>query len=66
MIEIILLTRQQAQEFRKQELEVMTGGLKTFTQEERLNDQLRYFKTTKMPFYIHHLNQTGLFVGISV
>jgi PAS domain-containing protein len=50
----------QAREFRNQELEVMRAGLQTYVQEERLNGQLRFFRTTKLPFFIHHLNQTGL------
>lgn len=29
-------------------------------QEERLNNKTRYLKTTKMPFHISHLNQTGI------
>jgi PAS domain-containing protein len=43
-----------------QEAEIKREGKKTFVQEQRLDGKVRYFSTTKMPFVIHHLNQTGL------
>jgi PAS domain-containing protein len=52
--------QEQAKLWREQELEIMRMGGKTFLQEERLNGKLRYLKTTKMPFFISHLNETGL------
>jgi GAF domain-containing protein len=43
-----------------QEQEIMREGKKTFVQEERFHDNIKYLKTTKMPFYIHHLDQRGI------
>ena len=50
----------QVEQFRSQEVEVMNTGKMTYLQEERLNEKTRYLQTTKMPFYIHHLDETGL------
>jgi PAS domain-containing protein len=43
-----------------QEAEIKREGKKTFVQEERKGNKLRYLQTTKMPFEIKHLNQLGL------
>jgi PAS domain S-box-containing protein len=49
-----------ARVYHDQELKIMAHGAETYIQEENLTGQKRYLKTTKMPFYIHHLNTTGL------
>jgi PAS domain S-box-containing protein len=51
---------EQVKMWEKQEQEIMVGGKKTFVQEERFQNKTRFLKTTKMPFHIHHLNQTGI------
>lgn len=43
-----------------QEQEIFQQGKKTFVQEERMHDRLRYLQTTKMPFTIKHLDQVGI------
>jgi PAS domain-containing protein len=51
---------EQAKEWAAQEAEIIKEGGRTFVQEERLHDKVRYLKTTKMPFYIQHLDELGL------
>jgi GAF domain-containing protein len=51
---------EQVKVWESQEQEIMREGKKTFVQEERFHDNVKYLKTTKMPFYIHHLNQRGI------
>jgi PAS domain-containing protein len=43
-----------------EEQEIMKSGKQTFIQEEVLHGRTRYLQTTKMPFFIQHLNETGL------
>lgn len=50
-----------AVEYRKTEVDIMENGTQTYVQEEQLTGDLRFLKTTKMPFYIPHLHQGGLF-----
>ncbi len=49
-----------AQEWRNQELEIIRKGKETYTFDETLHGQTRTLTTTKMAFYIPHLNETGL------
>jgi transcriptional regulator with PAS, ATPase and Fis domain len=52
---------EQAKIWGAQEAEIIREGKKrTYMQEERMNDKVRTFKTTKLPFIIHHLDQIGL------
>jgi methyl-accepting chemotaxis protein len=51
---------EQVKVWEEQELEIMKEGKKTFVQEERIHNKTRFLKTTKMPFYIQHLNQRGI------
>jgi PAS domain S-box-containing protein len=49
-----------AKVYREKELEIMAKGAETYVQEESLTGETRYLKTTKMPFYLPHIGQTGL------
>lgn len=49
-----------AQDWRNQELEIIRKGKETYTFDETLHGQTRTLTTTKMAFYIPHLNETGL------
>lgn len=51
--------------YREKELEIIANGAQTYIQEESLTGDVRYLKTTKMPFYIPHLDKTGL-LGIQL
>lgn len=53
-------TPDEAKKIRDKELEIMTGVSETFIQEESLAGVTKYLKTTKMPFYLPHLERTGL------
>lgn len=54
-----------AKEYRAKELEIITNGAETYIQEENLTGTKKYLKTTKGPFYLPHLNKTGL-LGIQL
>lgn len=43
-----------------QEMEIKRDGKKTFVQEQVLDGKVRYYKTSKMPFLINHLNEVGI------
>jgi methyl-accepting chemotaxis protein len=49
-----------AQEWRNQELEIIRKGSETYVFNETLSGETKTLKTTKLAFYIPHLNQTGL------
>jgi GAF domain-containing protein len=49
-----------AEQYAQTEREIMKEGAQTYVQEEDLKGKITYLKTTKMPFFIRHLNETGL------
>jgi methyl-accepting chemotaxis protein len=49
-----------AQDWRNQELEIIKKGSETYIFNENLHGEEKTLKSTKMAFFIHHLNQTGL------
>jgi PAS domain S-box-containing protein len=49
-----------AQEWRNQELEIIKKGSETYIFTENFDGEDKILKSTKMAFFIHHLNQTGL------
>ncbi|MFO7659031.1 MAG: PAS domain-containing protein [Bacteroidales bacterium] len=49
-----------ASEYYKKEEEIMKKGAEVYVQKEELTGELRYLKTTKMPFRIPHTNKIGL------
>lgn len=49
-----------AKQYREQELKIMKLGKQTYIQEEAITGELKLLRTTKLPFYIAHLEQTGL------
>lgn len=49
-----------AQEWRNQELEIIKKGVETYVFNETLNGETKTLMSTKMAFYIPHLDQTGL------
>jgi len=49
-----------AQDWRNQELAIIEKGFETYIFDETLNGKTKTLKSTKMAFYIPHLNQTGL------
>jgi len=49
-----------AQLWRNQELEIIRKGSETYVFTDQIGGEQRTLKTTKMAFYIPHLNQTGL------
>jgi PAS domain S-box-containing protein len=49
-----------AQQWRKQELEIMRKGSETYIFDESLMGETKTLKSTKSAFFIPHLNQTGL------
>ncbi|HEV8511847.1 MAG TPA: GAF domain-containing protein, partial [Cyclobacteriaceae bacterium] len=49
-----------AQEWRDQELAIIEKGSETYIFDETLKGKTKTLKTTKMAFFIPHLNQTGL------
>jgi PAS domain-containing protein len=51
---------EQVKVWEEQEQEIMREGKRTFVQEERFQNKTKFLKTTKMPFYIQHLNQKGI------
>ncbi|MBN2480150.1 MAG: GAF domain-containing protein [Bacteroidales bacterium] len=51
---------EEAKEYRAKELEIMAKGGETYIQEEKLTGEMRYLKTTKMPFKIATTGETGL------
>jgi PAS domain-containing protein len=51
---------EQAKVWAAQEEDIKREGKKTYVQEERIGNKLRYLKTTKMPFEIKHLNELGI------
>jgi methyl-accepting chemotaxis protein len=51
---------EQVKVWEQQEREIVTKGRKTFLQEERFHEKVRYLQTTKLPFYIRHLDQKGI------
>jgi len=58
--EIDRYTPDEAKKIRDKELEIMAGDSETFIQEESLAGGTKYFKTIKVPFYLPHLERTGL------
>ena len=52
--------QEEAREYRQKELEIIEKGGDTYIQEEDLSGEKRYLKTTKKPFYLPHLKETGL------
>jgi PAS domain S-box-containing protein len=54
-----------ARVYREKELEIINKGPQTYIQEESLTGDVKYLKTTKMPFYLPHLGKTGL-LGIQL
>lgn len=57
--------KETAQMLFDEEEQIKKEGGRTFEQKEYVNDADVYLKTTKMPFYIHYLDQTGL-LGIQL
>lgn len=51
---------EKAKELFAEEVEIMNTEAKTFMQTEDLSGERRILRTTKMPFYITYLKQTGL------
>ena len=49
-----------AQDWRNQELEIIKKGVETYVFDETLHGETKTLKSTKMAFYIPHLDQTGL------
>lgn len=49
-----------AQEWREQELEIIRKGSETYIFDENISGKTVTLKSTKMAFYIPHLNETGL------
>jgi PAS domain S-box-containing protein len=49
-----------AQDWRNQELEIIKKGSETYVFTENLDGEDKILKSTKMAFFIHHLNQMGL------
>jgi PAS domain S-box-containing protein len=49
-----------AQEWRNQELEIIKKGSETYIFEEHLNGDTKILRSTKMAFYIDHLDKVGL------
>ncbi|MFZ6010125.1 MAG: PAS domain S-box protein, partial [Bacteroidota bacterium] len=49
-----------AQQWRNQELEIIRKGSETYIFNEALSGETKTLKSTKMAFYIPHLDQTGL------
>ncbi len=49
-----------AQDWRNQELAIIKKGSETYIFDETLNGETKTLKSTKMAFFIPHLNQTGL------
>jgi methyl-accepting chemotaxis protein len=49
-----------AQDWRNQELEIIKKGSETYIFEENLNGEVKILRSTKMAFYIDHLDKVGL------
>ncbi len=49
-----------AQKLWEEEQEIIKTGPKTFEQQEHVHNQNRYLRTTKIPFFIPYMNETGL------
>jgi methyl-accepting chemotaxis protein len=49
-----------AQEWRNQELEIIEKGSETYIFKEQLNGETKILRSTKMAFYIDHLDKIGL------
>jgi methyl-accepting chemotaxis protein len=49
-----------AQDWRNQELEIIKKGSETYVFTENFDGEDKILKSTKMAFYIHHMNQMGL------
>ncbi len=49
-----------AQKIWEEEQEIIKTGPKTFEQQEYVHNQNKYLRTTKMPFFIPYMNETGL------
>ena len=56
---------EKAKELYSEELDIMNTGPKTFTQTEEFGGGKKILQTTKMPFYIPYLKETGL-LGVQV
>jgi PAS domain S-box-containing protein len=57
--------KEDALQYREKELEIIANGAQTYIQEETVTGEMRFLKTTKMPFYLPHLDRTGL-LGIQM
>ncbi len=55
-----LYPREIAQKYWDDEQAIKTGGLKTYVQKEKIGEEQRTLRTTKMPFFIAHKNETGI------
>lgn len=54
-----------ARQFREKEVHIMKHGAETYLQEDLEGDQKYIYQTTKMPFYIDYLGETGI-LGIQL
>ncbi len=52
--------REDAEEYFKKEQEIIKNGAEKYIQKENISGKLKYLETTKMPFYIPHLDETGI------
>ncbi len=58
-------SKEEAIEFRKQEMEIINGGKPViFYHEETISGKKRVLKTMKRPLYLKHLDQSGGLLGI--
>jgi PAS domain S-box-containing protein len=58
-------SKEEATEYRKQELEIIKGGKPViFHHEETISGKKRILKTFKRPIYLKHLDQSGGLLGI--
>jgi len=51
--------------YREKEQAIMANGAETYIQEETVTGEKKYLKTTKMPFFIPHMDKIGL-LGIQM
>jgi len=57
--------KEQATEYRKQELSIINGGKPViFEHEENISGKKKILKTMKKPIFLHHLGQPGGLLGI--
>jgi len=55
-----LFNEKLATQFRNEEIEIIESGGRTYTENEYTSDGKKTYRTTKIPFYIDYLAQTGL------